>query len=84
MWCVQLREIPMTTNKNFLIDIRCPDCNSLEPFIIEVMTLVKFYDDGEALDDKGSDNEWGDNSFIVCCNCEHQGKIKDFSLVKTA
>ena len=66
-------------NENCLAGMRCPECGSLEPFRIGITTVMQFTDEGEDfLNDKGSDQEWTDDSFCECCACDKSGKVKDF------
>jgi hypothetical protein len=66
-------------NTNCLEGMKCPKCGSLEPFLIEVVTVQRFTDEGEDfLGDKGSDTEWNDESYCHCVHCEYEGKVGDF------
>ena len=49
-------------HSNCLHGMRCPRCNSLEPFAIGITTTVRFYDEGS--DDQLGDDEWGDDSSL--------------------
>jgi DNA-directed RNA polymerase subunit RPC12/RpoP len=67
------------TNNNVLEGIKCPTCGSEEAFRIQVTTWITYVDEGEAfLQDKGSDQEWDDESGIACCACGHDGMIFEF------
>jgi len=55
------------------------NCGSLEPFRIEVSTVLRFTDEGEDfLNDKGADQEWQDDSYCECVECDFAGKVADF------
>jgi hypothetical protein len=63
-------------NNNVLEGIRCPECQSEGPFSITVTTTITVRDDGV---DNDGDNEWTDESPIMCHECGHQGRVKGFS-----
>ena len=68
-----------TKNENVLEGMKCPNCGSLEPFRIEVSTVLRFTDEGEDfLNDKGADQEWQDDSYCECVECDFAGKVADF------
>ena len=75
----ETEEQEKTENTNCLEGMKCPRCGSLEPFKIEVTTLIQFTDDGEDLG-KGSDQEWDDKSYCECCECIFHGTVKDFKM----
>jgi len=63
------------TNTNCLEGMQCPQCRSLEPFNIEVKTMMKVFDNGT--DDHGN-TEWDDHSYCECCNCHLYGTVAQF------
>ena len=65
-------------NTNCLQGFRCPKCGSIEPFYIDVVTSVRMWDDGSDLG-YGADLEWEDDSYCMCGECSHDGKVKDFN-----
>ena len=66
-------------NKNCLEGMRCPKCGSYDAFNILITTQMRFTDEGEDfLNDKGSAQEWDDDSWCRCCECDWDGKVKDF------
>jgi len=64
-------------NSNALAGIRCPACESLEPFTITVTTEVKMYDSGS---EEHYDMEWNKDSHIVCNNCGCVGTVGEFQV----
>jgi hypothetical protein len=66
-------------NVNYLEGMRCPECGSYEPFIIEASVLVKAWDDGTE-DSYFGDTEWGDASYCKCDECGHEGIAADFQM----
>lgn len=69
--------IEKTENTNCLAGMKCPKCNSLGPFKIDVVTTVLMSDDGSdsCID---SDVRWADDSQCVCVACDFNGASKDF------
>lgn len=67
-------------NTNCLSGLQCPNCSSLEPFAIEVVTTFRVYDDG--LDERLDGSEWDESSYCECCKCAHAGIVKDFTLAQ--
>src|SRR5208282_1322179 len=67
-------------NTNCLEGMKCPKCGSLEPFKIEISTLVKIFDDGT--DDDLGNHSWGDNSYCECCECAYAATAGDFKADK--
>ena len=65
-----------TTNTNCLIGMQCPKCSSFEPFVIEVKTFMKVYDDGTDAD--YGNTEWDDASCCECRKCGFCGTVADF------
>ena len=71
-----LRIANMTANTNCLEGMRCPECGSLEPFLISARVTVVAYDDGVAPD---GDIEWEGDSGCLCKECGHSGIVSDFN-----
>jgi hypothetical protein len=65
------------TNTNCLKDIRCPKCGWEESFDIVMTVWAKATDDGV---DEYSDPEFNHRSGIVCRDCDHRGRVKDFTI----
>ena len=63
-------------NTNCLIGIKCPDCGSEGPFIIEVRTQVLMTDDGS--EDCDSDHHWDSLSYMRCYECDRDGQASEF------
>ena len=63
-------------NSNCLKGFKCYRCGSEEPFIIQIVTTVKMYDDGSELLDTAI--EWDDQNYCECCNCHYYGTVGDF------
>lgn len=63
---------------------KCPECGSLR-LRVQVVTHADLFQDG---DDIGSetvgDQEWGDESPMLCLDCSHGGPAKDFEVEGTA
>ena len=71
----------MAENKNCLAGMKCPQCGSLEPYRIETRTVMHWTDEGEDyMADKGSNQEWDDDSYCQCLNCKLEGKVIDFQI----
>ena len=66
----------MISNTNCLEGIKCPNCGSEGPFIIEVRTQVMMHDDGS--EDYNGDIHWDDNSYMRCFECDEDGPAKHF------
>jgi hypothetical protein len=66
------------SNENCLEGMQCPKCESLEPFVIEITTHVKVWDEGT--DITTGHQEWDHNSYCGC-PCGFSGKVSDFSEV---
>jgi hypothetical protein len=66
-------------NTNILEGMRCPQCGSLGPFLIQVTTTANMYDEGA--DDIG-DLEWEDDSSCACTadDCLFDGTVADFRI----
>lgn len=64
------------TNINCLQGIRCPECGSEEPFLIEMTGTVKAFDAGT---EDMYDSEWNEESYMSCVECKHKGIVADFS-----
>lgn len=62
-------------NANFLEGLQCPRCRNLEPFVIEVTTLMTIYDSGPT--DHGG-VRWDDHSWCLCVECDFKGRVQDF------
>lgn len=71
-----LLTVPMP-NTNCLEGIACPVCHSKEPFLIEMTATIQIWDDGT---EAHGDTTWEDTSPITCCECGHEGVVKDFTI----
>lgn len=62
-------------NINCLVDMKCPKCGNLGPFVIagEIFALVS--DDGV---DETWDFDWSPSSYCRCRACDHAGQVGDF------
>ncbi len=69
-------------NTNCLEGIKCPKCGQEDRFIICVSGAAVVTDDGI---EQSYDSDWDNDSFIMChdLDCEHEGKIKDFTAPAT-
>jgi hypothetical protein len=65
-------------NTNCLEGIKCPKCESHQPFDISARTTVMMFDDGSDPEDSHGDLEWDNDSFCRCASCNHTGKVSDF------
>ena len=72
---LQIR-IPIMVNINCLSEMQCPQCGSFEPFLIEVTTMMKVYDNGTDTD--YGDTELEDTSRCHCWKCGFSGTVADF------
>lgn len=59
------------SNNNCLDGLRCPKCESLEPFTIRTEATAVMYDDGS---DEVTDLEWGHLAYVRCHQCGFTGK----------
>jgi hypothetical protein len=62
-------------NTNVLQGMRCPECGSLGPFRIEIITTALVFDSG--VEDMG-DNEWDNESACECIECGYDGIVRDY------
>jgi hypothetical protein len=69
-------------NTNCLEGMKCPECGSLEPFRIEIKTMLLMYDDGSEDDKLSGSQEWDDDSYCECCGCLRHGTVQDFKTEK--
>lgn len=68
-------------NEGCLEGMRCPSCKSEGPFKIWTSTWMQFNDEGEDfLNDKGTSQEWNDQSGCQCAECDHHAKVWDFMI----
>ena len=63
-------------NTNCLEGVACPKCESLGPFGIGTHCSAIVHDDGI---EETSDHEWDKDSPITCQECDHYGKVSDFT-----
>jgi hypothetical protein len=63
-------------NDNCLIGMQCPQCCSLGPFEIDVITTLTVHDDGTG---DASGAEWEDENRCQCSNCKHSATVADFA-----
>jgi hypothetical protein len=62
-------------NTNCLAGMKCPDCASLQPFLITATSNFTMYDGGtEGYDDVIHDN----TATCVCICCDRTGTVADF------
>lgn len=66
-------------NDNCLAGMKCPECGSLEPFVIECKACVLMHDEGS---DEVGNLDWENDSFCKCEECEFHGTVSDFSFMK--
>ena len=61
------------------MDYRCPECNgtNLEVAITTTAKLIQ-YGPGEYQTEITGDHEWGDDSFMLCVDCRHDGAVTDY------
>lgn len=83
MWYTRFMSKPKKVKKedanfNCLAGMRCPKCRALEPFRIEVRTLVDVYDDGTEPPGHGGGDEWMDESYCECLECGVEATVADF------
>lgn len=64
-------------NENCLSGMQCPNCGSCGPFIVEVTSLVKLYNDGSN-EDYGMNFDWDDSSYCECAECHHAETVRKF------
>ena len=64
-------------NENCLAGMRCPKCKSYGPFRIAIAQIAIMTDDG--VDEYDGDNEWQDDSYCGCLNCDHEATVKQFT-----
>lgn len=72
----------MSANTNCLAGMKCPKCDSLEPFSIVCKIGCLVYDDGTDLDHSW-DTEWDADSYCRCHECEFEGIVHDFKAQET-
>lgn len=63
-------------NENCLEDIACPECANRDQFRIEMRSIFTLRDDGT---DNYEDTEWGRSDYCQCPQCQHEGKVRDFT-----
>lgn len=64
-------------NENCLTDIACRECGNRDQFRIEMKSTFTLRDDGT---DSHEDTEWGRSNFCQCSQCQHEGKVRDFTI----
>lgn len=62
-------------NTNILEGMQCPQCGALEPFHIEIKTVVVMWDSGS---EANGDECWDDDSYCSCQACLRSGTVRDF------
>lgn len=77
-----LREVlnkitPEPKNTNCLEGMRCPECQSLEPFAIQIKTVATVYDSGT---NATENHEWEDYSPCICEKCGHSSTVRAFKV----
>ena len=65
---------------NYILGYKCPKCESVEPFYIEVITLATVWQDGT---EETHGFSWDENSFCECVECNHTGRVEDFHVQNT-
>ncbi len=63
-------------NDNCLTNIACPECGNRNQFRIEMKSVFTLRDDGT---DGYEDADWGQNAYCQCGECQHEGKVRDFT-----
>ena len=63
----------------------CPNCNSTNLRVsvtiqTEAMLIQESDGNFQTDDDQGGDHEWGNDSFMRCCDCGHTGEARDFKV----
>jgi len=72
-----IQKLPrLRPNENCLINIACPECGNRDQFRIEMKSMFTLRDDGTH---GYEDMEWGQNAFCQCGQCQHEGKVRDFT-----
>lgn len=72
-----IQKFPRLQRKaNCLTDIACPGCGNREEFRIEMKSMFTLRDDGT---DGYEDTEWGQGNYCRCGQCQHEGKVRDFT-----
>lgn len=66
----------LQSNDNCLNNIACPECGSRDRFRIEMKSIFTLRDDGT---DGYEDTDWGQNAYCQCGECQHEGKVRDFT-----
>jgi hypothetical protein len=69
-------------NTNILTGMKCPMCDSLSPFRIDILQAVIVHDDGCDLPE--GDNQWTDSNFCMCTECDYEGTVADFQIKKSS
>lgn len=62
-------------NTNCLAGMRCPECGSYEPFIIEVYGRAEVWDDGI---EEITDTEWDSDYSCICKRCGCARSVHEF------
>lgn len=58
-------------------DLCCSKCGHKGSFVIEVSDFVIMYADGD-VSHSDCPEEWNDDSYCRCYECDHEGKVLDF------
>ncbi|MBZ9574578.1 hypothetical protein [Modicisalibacter sp. MOD 31.J] len=69
-------------NENCLAGIRCPHCDNEKEFEITVEAYARVVDEG--VHDLTSENDWDDDSRIMCMACRARGTVGEFSTMPSA
>ena len=64
------------TNSNCLTGFQCPECESFEPFKIEVITMVTMHDSGGW---ETESQQWDEESYCQCLACDFEGTVATFT-----
>jgi hypothetical protein len=65
-------------NTNCLEAVKCPNCGQEDIFKIGASVIVEVSDHGT--EDQGGDYEWDQAAFCQCCDCDHTGRLADFTI----
>lgn len=71
----EMAKIAAGGNDNCLAGMQCPECESREPFVISAGCQVEMWDAGS---EHAFEFEWDKNSWVMCKNCGHGAKAKEF------
>jgi hypothetical protein len=65
-------------NTNCLEGVKCPKCGQEDLFKIAASVIGEVCDDGT--EDQDGGYEWDQQAFCQCCECDHAGKLADFTI----